>query len=457
MSRSLSATLPASCRLLHSSLSLLDKAKFVRGQKKHLNIGTIGHVDHGKTTLTAAITHVQASKGFCSNVKKYDDIDGTPEEKARKITINQTHVEYESDKRHYAHIDCPGHADYVKNMITGAAQMDGAILVVGATDGVMPQTKEHILLAKQVGIPSLVVFINKADLVENDPDMLELVEMEVRELLEKHGFPEDTPFVTGAALPALNGDAKWQATISKLMDVVDEHIPDPADRNTEPFLMAIEHVYSINRGTVVTGRVERGVIKVGQPAELIGTNGVFPTKVEGVEMFHKLVDEGQSGDNLGIKISALGKKQLLGRGGVIIKAGSVKPSRRFKAQTYFLTAEEGGRHTPFSSDYEPVFYVRTGSSAGHLWLAEEGELNWDHVSTTGEARNKLLQASKGGEGTVERVAMMPGDSRELYVLLKKPTALEKGLKFAMREGGRTIGAGVVTEVFDDPQPFPEDK
>eukprot|EP01013_Petalomonas_cantuscygni_P030509 TRINITY_DN56481_c0_g1_i1.p2 TRINITY_DN56481_c0_g1~~TRINITY_DN56481_c0_g1_i1.p2 ORF type:complete len:465 (-),score=155.49 TRINITY_DN56481_c0_g1_i1:185-1579(-) len=427
-----------------------DKEKYVRA-KPHLNIGTIGHVDHGKTTLTAAITANQANKGL-AKARKYDDIDGTPEERNRKITINQTHVEYETDKRHYAHIDCPGHADYVKNMITGAAQMDGAILVVGATDGVMPQTREHILLARQVGIPNLCVFINKADMVADDPEMLELVEMEVRELLAANNFDDEKiPFIKGSALKALEGDAEWGARIDELMEAVDSAIPDPPDRNEEPFLMAVEHVYNVSKGQVVTGRVERGIVKTGQALEITGEKGLHPVKVEGVEMFHKIVDQGQSGDNLGIKIGGLTKKTPVARGAVVFAAGSMKPTRRFKAQCYFLTSEEGGRHTPFSSDYEPVFYMRTGSLAGHMWLPEEGELDWDNVHRTGEARKLLVKKNDDGE----RVVVMPGDNRELYVQLRRPTIIDKGLKFAMREGGRTIGAGVVTEVHDDPSPWPE--
>ena len=384
--------------------------------KPHVNIGTIGHVDHGKTTLTAAITMVLAKKGFCE-VKSFDQIDNAPEEKERGITINTAHVEYQTTNRHYAHVDCPGHADYVKNMITGAAQMDGAILVVAATDGPMPQTKEHILLARQVGVPRMVVFMNKVDLVD-DPELLELVEMEIRELLTFYGFDGDnTPIIKGSATGALAGEEKWLAAIDELMAAVDSYIPLPPRPVDQPFLMSVEDVFSITgRGTVATGRIERGRIKVGEGVEIVG---LIPTPltstVTGVEMFRKLLDEGEAGDNAGLLLRGIEKTQIR-RGMVIVKPGSITPHTEFKCEVYVLSKEEGGRHTPFFVKYRPQFYFRTTDVTGEVELAPGTEM------------------------------VMPGDNTSLTVKLIQPIAMEKGLKFAIREGGRTVGAGQVTEI-----------
>jgi len=394
--------------------------KFSRS-KPHVNIGTIGHVDHGKTTLTAAITKTLASKGQ-AEFRAYDQIDNAPEEKQRGITINITHVEYETDKRHYAHIDAPGHADYIKNMITGAAQMDGAILVVSATDGPMPQTREHILLARQVGVPKIVVFINKIDMVD-DPELIDLVEMEVRDLLTKYEYPGDeTPIIRGSALKALEGsdssrEGEWSKPIWDLMDAVDEYIPTPERPLDKPFLMPIEDVFSIKgRGTVVTGRVERGIVKVNEEVEIVGIQEkTRKSVVTGVEMFRKLLDQGQAGDNVGLLLRGV-EKDDVERGQVVAKPGSITPHTEFEAEVYILTKEEGGRHTPFFSGYRPQFYLRT-------------------TDVTGEAK---LQ-----EGTE---MVMPGDSAKMTVKLIGPIAMEEGLRFAIREGGRTVGAGVVTKV-----------
>ncbi|TCZ74578.1 elongation factor Tu [Flaviaesturariibacter aridisoli] len=393
----------------------MAKENFKR-DKPHVNVGTIGHVDHGKTTLTAAITDVLSKRGLAEK-KNYDDIDGAPEEKERGITINTAHVEYQTATRHYAHVDCPGHADYVKNMITGAAQMDGAILVVAATDGPMPQTKEHILLARQVGVPRLVVFMNKVDLVE-DPELLELVEMEVRDLLSSYGFDGDnTPIIQGSATGALAGDEKWVAKINELMEAVDTYIPLPPRPVDQPFLMSVEDVFSITgRGTVATGRIERGRIKVGEPVEIVGLiEHPLTSTCTGVEMFRKLLDEGEAGDNAGLLLRGIEKTQIR-RGMVICKPGSITPHTDFKAEVYVLSKEEGGRHTPFFNKYRPQFYFRTTDVTGECQLPEGTEM------------------------------IMPGDNTSITVKLIQPIAMEKGLKFAIREGGRTVGAGQVTEI-----------
>ncbi len=396
----------------------MSKEKFDRS-KPHCNIGTIGHVDHGKTTLTAAITTVLAKKGF-AQARAYDQIDNAPEEKERGITINTTHVEYQTDKRHYAHVDCPGHADYVKNMITGAAQMDGAILVVSAADGPMPQTREHILLARQVGVPALVVFLNKCDMVD-DPELLELVEMEVRELLSSYQFPGDKiPVIKGSALKAMEGDAGelGELAILKLMDQVDAYIPQPKREKDKPFLMPVEDVFSISgRGTVVTGRVERGVIKVGEEIEIIGLRPTTKTVVTGVEMFRKLLDQGEAGDNIGALLRGT-KKEEVERGQVLAHVGSVTPHKKFKGSAYILTKEEGGRHTPFFKGYRPQFYFRTTDVTGVVTLPANVEM------------------------------VMPGDNIQMEVELITPIAMEKELRFAIREGGRTVGAGVVAEIIE---------
>jgi len=393
----------------------MAKESFKR-DKPHLNVGTIGHVDHGKTTLTAAITDVLSKKGLAEK-KNYDEIDGAPEEKERGITINTAHVEYATLLRHYAHVDCPGHADYVKNMITGAAQMDGAILVVAATDGPMPQTKEHILLARQVGVPQVVVFMNKVDLVD-DPELLELVEMEIRELLTSYGFDGDnTPIIQGSATGALAGDEKWIAKIDELMDAVDSYIPLPPRLVDLPFLMSVEDVFSITgRGTVATGRIERGRIKVGEPVEIVGLmEKPLTSTCTGVEMFKKLLDEGEAGDNAGLLLRGIEKTQIR-RGMVLCKPGSITPHTEFKGEVYVLSKEEGGRHTPFFNKYRPQFYFRTTDVTGEVTLNAGTEM------------------------------VMPGDNTSLNVVLIQPIAMEKGLKFAIREGGRTVGAGQVTEI-----------
>ena len=393
----------------------MAKESFKR-DKPHLNVGTIGHVDHGKTTLTAAITDVLSKKGLAEK-KNYDDIDGAPEEKERGITINTAHVEYATLSRHYAHVDCPGHADYVKNMITGAAQMDGAILVVAATDGPMPQTKEHILLARQVGVPQVVVFMNKVDLVD-DPELLELVEMEIRELLTSYGFDGDnTPIIQGSATGALAGDEKWIAKIDELMDAVDSYIPLPPRLVDLPFLMSVEDVFSITgRGTVATGRIERGRIKVGEAVEIVGLmEKPLASTCTGVEMFKKLLDEGEAGDNAGLLLRGIEKTQIR-RGMVLCKPGSITPHTEFKGEVYVLSKEEGGRHTPFFNKYRPQFYFRTTDVTGEVTLNAGTEM------------------------------VMPGDNTSLNVVLIQPIAMEKGLKFAIREGGRTVGAGQVTEI-----------
>jgi elongation factor Tu len=393
----------------------MAKESFKR-DKPHVNIGTIGHVDHGKTTLTAAITDILSKKGLAEK-KNYADIDGAPEEKERGITINTAHVEYATANRHYAHVDCPGHADYVKNMITGAAQMDGAILVVAATDGPMPQTKEHILLARQVGVPRIVVFMNKVDLVD-DPELLELVEMEIRELLTSYGFDGDnTPIIQGSATGALAGDDKWVEKINELMDAVDTYIPLPPRPVDQPFLMSVEDVFSITgRGTVATGRIERGRIKVGEPVEIVGLmEKPLTSTVTGVEMFKKLLDQGEAGDNAGLLLRGIEKNQIR-RGMVLCKPGSITPHTEFKGEVYVLSKEEGGRHTPFFNKYRPQFYFRTTDVTGEVTLPEGTEM------------------------------VMPGDNTSLTVKLIQPIAMEKGLKFAIREGGRTVGAGQVTEI-----------
>jgi elongation factor Tu len=393
----------------------MSKETFKR-DKPHVNVGTIGHVDHGKTTLTAAITSILASKGLAT-AKKYDEIDGAPEEKERGITINTAHVEYQTANRHYAHVDCPGHADYVKNMITGAAQMDGAILVVAATDGPMPQTKEHILLARQVGVPRIVVFMNKVDLVD-DAELLELVEMEIRELLSSYGFDGDnTPIIKGSATGALAGEDKWVKAVEELMEAVDSYIPLPPRPVDLPFLMSVEDVFSITgRGTVATGRIERGRIKVGEPVEIVGLiEAPLTSTVTGVEMFRKLLDEGEAGDNAGLLLRGIDKNQIR-RGMVIVKPGSITPHTDFKGEVYVLSKEEGGRHTPFFNKYRPQFYFRTTDVTGECSLPEGTEM------------------------------VMPGDNTSLTVKLIMPIAMEKGLKFAIREGGRTVGAGQVTEI-----------
>ncbi len=404
----------------------MAKAKFDRS-KPHVNVGTIGHVDHGKTTLTAAITMVMAAKGQAAKMK-YDEIDKAPEEKARGITINTAHVEYQTDKRHYAHVDCPGHADYVKNMITGAAQMDGAILVVAATDGPMPQTREHILLARQVGVPYIVVFMNKTDQVD-DPELLELVEEEIRDLLTKYGFPGDkTPIIKGSALKALEkatsgcSDAEILAApecqcILQLMDAIDKYIPDPVREDDKPFLLPVEDVFTISgRGTVATGRVERGVAKVGDPAEIVGLiEKPRSTVITGLEMFRKMLDEAMAGDNVGALLRGIDRKDIE-KGQVIAKPGSIHPHTEFEAQVYVLTKEEGGRHTPFFNNYRPQFFIRTTDVTGSIKLPEGVEM------------------------------VMPGDNVKIDVSLIKPVAVEEGLRFAIREGGRTVGSGVVSKI-----------
>jgi len=393
----------------------MSKAKFERN-KPHLNIGTIGHIDHGKTTLTAAITKVLSEKNSNTAFTAFDEIDKAPEEKARGITISIAHVEYETDNRHYAHVDCPGHADYIKNMITGAAQMDGAILVVAATDGPMPQTREHVLLARQVGVPSIVVALNKADMVD-DEEILELVELEVRELLNEYEFPgDDTPIVRVSALKALEGDGEWAGKILELMDAVDTHITEPVRDVDKPFLMPIEDVFTITgRGTVVTGRVERGIVKVNEEIEIVGIKDTTKTVCTGVEMFRKLLDEGRAGDNIGALLRGT-KKEEVERGQVLAKPGSITPHTDFEAQVYVLTKEEGGRHTPFFSNYRPQFYFRTTDVTGSIGLPEGTEM------------------------------VMPGDNTEMVVQLGAPIAMEEGLRFAIREGGRTVGAGRVVKI-----------
>ena len=395
----------------------MAKENFDRS-KPHVNIGTIGHVDHGKTTLTAAITQVLANKGLAEK-RDFSSIDNAPEEKERGITINTSHVEYATANRHYAHVDCPGHADYVKNMVTGAAQMDGAILVVAATDGPMPQTREHILLARQVGVPALVVFMNKVDMVD-DPELLELVEMEIRELLSFYDFDGDNiPVIQGSALGGLNGDAKWVATIEELMDAVDNYIPIPARLTDLPFLMPVEDVFSITvRGTVATGRIERGIINSGEQVDILGMGAEgLKSVVTGVEMFRKILDRGEAGDNVGLLLRGIDKDQIR-RGMVICKPGSVKPHAEFKAEVYVLSKEEGGRHTPFFNKYRPQFYLRTTDVTGEIILPEGVEM------------------------------VMPGDNITITVKLINKVAMEKGLRFAIREGGRTVGAGQVTEILD---------
>ena len=392
----------------------MAKEKFVR-TKPHVNIGTIGHVDHGKTTLTSAITTVLAQQGLAQK-KAYDEIDGAPEEKARGITINTCHVEYETAKRHYAHVDCPGHADYVKNMITGAAQMDGAILVIAATDGPMAQTREHILLSRQVGVPRLIVFLNKCDMVD-DEELLELVEMEVRDLLNEYGYPgDDTPIIRGSALKALEGDPEAQKAILKLMDTVDEYIPDPVRETDKPFLLPVEDVFSITgRGTVATGRVERGTVKVGDTVEIVGIKDTRSAVITGVEMFRKLLDQAEAGDNIGVLLRGIAREDIV-RGQVLAKPKSVTPHSEFKAEVYVLTKEEGGRHTAFFSNYRPQFYFRTTDVTGVIELPEGTEM------------------------------VMPGDNTQMTVKLIHPIAVEKGTKFSLREGGRTVGAGSVSEL-----------
>ncbi len=392
----------------------MAKEKFNRG-KSHVNIGTIGHVDHGKTTLTAAITKRQAEKGY-AKFEDYADIDKAPEERERGITINTAHVEYETDKRHYAHVDCPGHADYVKNMITGAAQMDGAILVIAATDGAMAQTREHILLAGQVGVPRMVVFINKCDMVD-DPEMLELVEMDVRELLTQYGFDGDnTPFIFGSALKALEGDPKYQEKIDELLNAVDEWIPTPERDTEKPFLMSIEDVFTITgRGTVVTGRVERGQLKLNDEVEIVGLHDTKKTVVTGIEMFRKQLDYAEAGDNAGVLLRGISREEVQ-RGQVLAKPGTVTPHTTFECEVYVLSKEEGGRHTPFFTNYRPQFYFRTTDVTGVVTLPEGTEM------------------------------VMPGDNVKLHIELIAPIALEEGTKFSIREGGRTVGAGIVTKI-----------
>ena len=392
----------------------MAKAKFER-TKPHVNIGTIGHVDHGKTTLTAAITTVLSKSGK-AEARAYDQIDGAPEERERGITISTAHVEYETDNRHYAHVDCPGHADYVKNMITGAAQMDGGILVVSAADGPMPQTREHILLSRQVGVPRLVVFLNKCDMVD-DEELLELVEMEVRDLLSEYDFPGDeVPVIHGSALLALQGQPEWEAKINELMAAVDEYIPTPARQTDLPFLMPVEDVFSITgRGTVATGRVERGVVKVGDVVEIIGYHETKSTTVTGVEMFRKLLDQAEAGDNIGALLRGISREEIQ-RGQVLAKPGSVKPHTKFTAEVYVLSKEEGGRHTPFFSNYRPQFYFRTTDVTGVITLPEGTEM------------------------------VMPGDNTKMNIELIHPIAIEDGTRFSIREGGRTVGSGVVSNI-----------
>jgi len=395
----------------------MSKEKFERS-KPHVNVGTIGHIDHGKTTLTAAITKVLSKNNPKVSFRAFDTIDNAPEERERGITIAVAHVEYETVNRHYAHIDCPGHADYIKNMITGAAQMDGAILVVAATDGPMPQTREHILLARQVGVPYIVVFLNKCDVVE-DPELLELVELEVRELLKTYQFPGDiVPVVRGSALKALEGDAKWEKSILDLMEAVDKNIPLPPRDVDKPFAMPIEDIFSISgRGTVVTGRVERGKVKVGEEVEIVGFRPTTKKVVTGVEMFRKLLDEGIAGDNVGLLLRGT-EKEDVERGQVIAKPGSITPHTKFKSESYVLTKEEGGRHTPFFTGYRPQFYFRTTDVTGDVKLPQGVEM------------------------------VMPGDNVAMEISLITPVALEKGLRFAIREGGHTVGAGAVTEIIE---------
>ena len=396
----------------------MAKEKFER-TKPHVNIGTIGHVDHGKTTLTAAISKVLHERlGTGEDVKSFDQIDNAPEEKERGITINTAHIEYETEKRHYAHVDCPGHADYVKNMVTGAAQMDGAILVVAATDGPMPQTREHVLLARQVNVPRMVVFLNKCDMVE-DEEMLELVEMEVREILDQYGYEEDTPIIRGSALGALNGVEKWVDKVMELMDAVDTWIQEPPRDLDKPFLMPIEDVFSITgRGTVATGRIETGRVKVGDEVELLGLGEDKKSVVTGVEMFRKILDEGEAGDNVGLLLRGIDKAEIK-RGMVLCHPGQIKPYKKFKAQIYVLKKEEGGRHTPFGNKYRPQFYLRTMDCTGEISLPEGVEM------------------------------VMPGDNVTITVELIYAVALNVGLRFAIREGGRTVGAGQITEIIDD--------
>ena len=394
----------------------MAKEKFER-TKPHVNIGTIGHVDHGKTTLTAAITTVLAKQGL-SEIKSFDQIDNAPEEKERGITINTAHVEYETEKRHYAHVDCPGHADYVKNMVTGAAQMDGAIIVVAATDGPMPQTREHILLARQVNVPRLVVFLNKCDMVE-DEEMLELVEMEMQELLAQYDFEEDTPFIRGSALGALNGVPEWEAKVMELMDACDNWIQEPVRDVEKPFLMPVEDVFSITgRGTVATGRIETGRVKVGDEVQILGLGEDKKSVITGVEMFRKILDEGEAGDNVGLLLRGIDKNEVK-RGMVITHPGVIKPHKNFKASIYVLKKEEGGRHTPFGNKYRPQFYLRTMDCTGEIHLPEGTEM------------------------------VMPGDNVEITVELIYAVALNVGLRFAIREGGRTVGSGQITEILDD--------
>ena len=395
----------------------MAKEQFVR-TKPHVNVGTIGHVDHGKTTLTAAISKVLHERlGTGEDVKSFDQIDNAPEEKERGITINSSHIEYETSKRHYAHVDCPGHADYVKNMVTGAAQMDGAIIVVAATDGPMPQTREHILLARQVNVPRLVVFLNKCDLVE-DEEMLELVEMEMRELLAQYDYEEDTPIIRGSAPGALNGVAKWEDKVMELMDAVDNWIQEPQREVDKPFLMPVENIFSITgRGTVATGRIETGKVKVGDEVQILGLGEDKKSVVTGVEMFRKILDEGEAGDNVGLLLRGIDKSEIK-RGMVITHPGAITPHSKFKASIYVLKKEEGGRHTPFGNKYRPQFYLRTMDCTGEITLPEGTEM------------------------------VMPGDNVEISVELIYPVALNVGLRFAIREGGRTVGSGQITQVFD---------
>jgi elongation factor Tu len=395
----------------------MAKAKFER-TKPHVNVGTIGHIDHGKTTLTSAITRVLHKKGL-ADIKSFEDIDNAPEEKERGITINTAHVEYQTEKRHYAHVDCPGHADYIKNMVTGAAQMDGAILVVAGTDGPMPQTREHILLAKQVNVPKIVVFLNKVDMVD-DPELLELVEMEVRELLDFYEYDgHNVPVIAGSALGAMNGDPKWEAKIEELMKAVDEYIPVPVRDTEKPFLMPVEDIFSITgRGTVATGRIETGVIKTGDEVNIIGLGAESKkTVVTGVEMFRKILDRGEAGDNVGLLLRGIDKKEIK-RGMVVAAPGSITPHTKFKAEVYILKKEEGGRHTPFHNNYRPQFYVRTLDITGEIELPQGREM------------------------------VMPGDYVTITVKLIYPVAINQGLRFAIREGGRTVGAGQVTEILE---------
>jgi elongation factor Tu len=394
----------------------MAKGKFER-TKPHVNVGTIGHVDHGKTTLTAAITTILSAK-FGGEAKAYDQIDAAPEEKARGITINTAHVEYETGNRHYAHVDCPGHADYVKNMITGAAQMDGAILVVSAADGPMPQTREHILLARQVGVPYIVVFLNKADMVD-DEELLELVEVEVRDLLNEYDFPgDDVPFITGSALKALEGDEAYKEKIIELAAALDDYIPQPVRELDKPFLMPVEDVFSITgRGTVATGRIEQGVVKTGDEVEIVGITDTTKTVITGVEMFRKLLDDGQAGDNVGCLLRGTDREEIQ-RGQVLCKPGSITPHTKFKAEVYVLKKEEGGRHTPFFTGYRPQFYFRTTDVTGSAHLPEGVEM------------------------------VMPGDNVAMEIELIQPIAMDQGLRFAIREGGRTVGSGVVTDIIE---------